>query len=771
MRNPMNRRLPRELKADFGKYLVIFLFLVMVVSVVSGFLIANAGIADAYKRNIRENKLEDGHISFNIRPDEDILTAVAKNADVDLYQADFFEEDDTDGTTFRVYRYNTDVNVAEVTDGRLPNGAGEIAIDNLHAHKKEIKVGDRLTVGGRELTVVGLLAMPNYSALFKDNADLMFETEAFGVGVMSPDGYDAFASDHETIGYAWTYHVKPDTDKEKQDASERVLNALREELIAANTEIVKRSMAGETGLAMLEVSDFLPEYENKSIQFAGEDMNGDEAAMVVFLYIVIAVLAFIVAVTTINTLSKEAGVIGTLRASGYTRGEMVRHYMILPLAAFFAGMLVGNILGYTGLRDFMVGIYREMYSLGRVETFWNADAFVKTTLIPAAIMIVINAAILIWKLRIGPLQFLRRELSGRKKKRALKLPRKIPFSWRFRIRILLQNLPNYITMAVGIILAGAIIIFGLMFQPLLETVAQRISDTSISRYQYILKTPEETNHGAEKFAIATLETTKENYKTDEISVYGISPESSYVKKSIPEGQALLSNGFMDKYGVKAGDTVSLYDKYADKTYEFVVAGDYPYEAALSVFMNIGEFNDKFGKTPDYYSGYFSDRELTELTESNVYMRLDSEVFGHFADQLWKSFADFMGPVKWFGILMFVLMVYLLAKQIIERNQTSISMTKILGFSGGEIGGLYIVSTSLVVIASLLLAVPLVAWLLRLVFKTYLYQRMSGYLPYCISNDCYIKMIVLGIVSYLAVVALQLWKIHRIPKSEALKTLE
>ena len=28
MRNPLNKRLPRELKHDFGKYLVIFLFMV-----------------------------------------------------------------------------------------------------------------------------------------------------------------------------------------------------------------------------------------------------------------------------------------------------------------------------------------------------------------------------------------------------------------------------------------------------------------------------------------------------------------------------------------------------------------------------------------------------------------------------------------------------------------------------------------------------------------------------------------------------------------------
>ena len=192
---------------------------------------------------------------------------------------------------------------------------------------------------------------------------------------------------------------------------------------------------------------------------------------------------------------------------------------------------------------------------------------------------------------------------------------------------------------------------------------------------------------------------------------------------------------------------------------------------MAVFVKIDEFNSTFGKTPDYYSGYFSEEKLESLTTSNIYMVLDSETMSGFADQLWKSFADFMGPVRWFGVIMFVLMVYLLAKQVIERNAVSISMTKILGFTPGEIGGLYIVSTSIVVIGSLFLAIPLVDRLMQLIFRTYLYKRMSGYLPYCISNNCYINMVLLGIGSYIAVAALQLLKIRRIEKSEALKTIE
>ena len=674
--------------------------------------------------------------------------------------------------TMRVYRLGNSVNLPELMEGRLPEATDEIAIDNLHSRIAGIKIGDRIPVDGHMVTVTGFVALPNDTALFKDNADLMFDNQGFGVGVMSEEGFDAFSSEHVTIGYAWTYDEKPETDKEKKDASEEVLKALREELTKVNTKVIMRAMKGEKDLTMLEVTDFVPDHENKAINFAGEDMSGDSASISAFLYIVVGVLAFIVAVTTLNTLVKEASVIGTLRASGYTRGEMIRHYLVLPFAAFFVGMAVGNLLGYTLMRDVMLDVYRTMYSFGKAETIWNREAFLKTTLLPSVLMIAINYVILAWKMRISPLQYLRRETSGRGRKRAMRLSRKIPFTWRFRIRIIRQNMSNYVMLAIGVILAGAIIIFGLMFKPLLDEVAKRIENTPISRYQYVLKSPEDvSDEAAEKFALASLETTRKDFKTDEITVYGVSSESQYVKKEIPKNQALLSNGYMEKYGVKVGDRVSLYDKYADKTYEFTVAGDYPYEASLAVFMNLDEFNDMFEKTPDYYSGYFSDRDLEGLTESNVYMKLDSKSLGGLATQLWESFAGIMGPVRWFGVIMFVLMVYLLAKQIIERNQTSISMTKILGFTNGEIGGLYIASTSIVVVASLFLAIPLVDWLLRLIFENYLYQRMSGYLPYCVSNDCYVKMILLGIGSYVAVVIMQLLKIRGIKKSDALKTLE
>ena len=41
MKNPLKKRLPREFIGDFGKYLVIFLFMIGTIGFVSGFLVAD----------------------------------------------------------------------------------------------------------------------------------------------------------------------------------------------------------------------------------------------------------------------------------------------------------------------------------------------------------------------------------------------------------------------------------------------------------------------------------------------------------------------------------------------------------------------------------------------------------------------------------------------------------------------------------------------------------------------------------------------------------
>ena len=126
--------------------------------------------------------------------------------------------------------------------------------------------------------------------------------------------------------------------------------------------------------------------------------------MIMLLYIIMVIMAFVFGITISNTIRKEAGVIGTLRASGYTRQELILHYMTLPVLVTFVGALIGNILGYTVLKDVCADMYYGSYSLPTYVTVWNGEAFGLTTLVPVVIMLVVNYGVLRHKLKLSPLK-------------------------------------------------------------------------------------------------------------------------------------------------------------------------------------------------------------------------------------------------------------------------------------------------------------------------------------------------------------------------------
>ena len=65
MKNPLRKRLPRELKDEFGKYLVIFLFMTLTIGLVSGFLVAGKSMVKTYNDSFEEYNIEDGHFILN----------------------------------------------------------------------------------------------------------------------------------------------------------------------------------------------------------------------------------------------------------------------------------------------------------------------------------------------------------------------------------------------------------------------------------------------------------------------------------------------------------------------------------------------------------------------------------------------------------------------------------------------------------------------------------------------------------------------------------
>ena len=67
----------------------------------------------------------------------------------------------------------------------MPKGKAEIAVDRMYADNNDIAVGDTICIGNSKKKVSGYVALSDYSALFSDNSDMMFDATKFGVAVMT----------------------------------------------------------------------------------------------------------------------------------------------------------------------------------------------------------------------------------------------------------------------------------------------------------------------------------------------------------------------------------------------------------------------------------------------------------------------------------------------------------------------------------------------------------------------------------------------------------
>lgn len=990
MRNPLTKRIPRELAKDAAKYIAIFIMMVLLISMCSGMRVGNESLKKAYYDSFEIYNIEDGHIVFDKQLPESLKNTLEEKIGMKLYDGYYFDETMSEtGADIRVYKQTSEVNKPCLLSGELPAADNEIAIDRVFAKNNDISVGDKMTLNGKELTVTGFVALPNYSTLYENNTDAMFDSINFSIAVMTDSGFGSVGSKNLSYNYAWQYNKEYKDDIEAAELSEKFLDVIEDELTAYDEAIVEKqvdeitdklekaseeyadiykerfenkieevtetvktgaeeygklyktaleekissvaenvqkgaeeyaallmtgkqptkadlsvdvddfafqmignsvqaAMSGteytapseqeflaqykdsvkkptqadlsvetddftfkmieDTVSAMLSgeepsapsedefkdaylktiekptkdelsvplddflfgiiedgvdaeingeeyempadeefedeidktdiisVDDYVPRYLNMAVTFSIDDIGGDEAGTMVMVYMMIALIAFIFAVTISNTVVSEAGVIGTLRASGYTKGEMIRHYMALPIIVTFIAAVAGNIIGYTVMKDFCVDLYLNSYSLTTYVTVWDASAFILSTVVPIVLMLIINFAVLISKLKLSPLKFLRRDLRKNNNKKAFRLNTKIPFKTRFSLRILLTNLPGYIIMIIGILFSSILISFGDMMPRIMTDYKEIVIRDMISEYQYIVYDYEEagevSDEQAEKFAMSSFDYSKEGFLTDSISVYGVSENSRYVSANIPEGTALISTGISQKYGLSEGDIITLDEKYKrDISYEIKIGGVYDYESSLAMFMNLDDYNSTFGKDKDYFTGYFSNKELTELDPDDVASVITASDYTKLSDQLMTSMGGMMDLFKWFGAFFFIIVIYVLCKQVIERNFQSIALTKILGFRNSEIAGLYIVSTSIAVLVGLLISIPFIDVAMKTIFKGYIYTMMTGYIPCTISPITYTVTFVTGVACYAAVALLQMRKVAKVSKSEALKNVE
>lgn len=157
MTNPLNKRIPRELKSDFGKYTALFLFLSLTIFLTSGFLVADNSMKSAYDESFEKYNIEDGHFILKHRI-SDALKAKVEKKGIKLHETFYKQPITSKNHKLRIFILRKKINVQDLLEGKLPEKSDEIAVDRLFARNNSMKTGDKIKVGGSTRRITGLVA-------------------------------------------------------------------------------------------------------------------------------------------------------------------------------------------------------------------------------------------------------------------------------------------------------------------------------------------------------------------------------------------------------------------------------------------------------------------------------------------------------------------------------------------------------------------------------------------------------------------------------------
>ena len=822
MASPLTHRLARQLRAGAGKYLGIAIMLVATTGVGAGYLSTTMSLDRIMDARDDAYAVEDARLTLTaplsadqVDSMEDLGWQVVENTSRDVpltlpaapgdssdapattgaaaagRESDEKTEE-TEEITARLHLPRQDLNLAALHAGRMPTGQQEVALDATFCHRRGLELSDQVELAGVSYTLVGIITLPDYTALFKTNQDPTVNALTFTVGVLSPPGWDRLTG-VAGVENTNTYSLRLGADLAGDSAPGTGLDGAGLTngdgvLTRAEREAVEKETALRLITSGATVTSLIDAEENQGITYATDDFKHDSVFVETLMVVIIVIMSFVFVVITSATIEAESAVIGTLLASGWRRSELLRHYLTLPTVVGVLSAAAGNALGYTLLSAPMRNLYYNTYSLPPFESHFSLRAFLLTTLLPLGLLEGLTLIGLAWAMRRTPLEFLRHEkpqagILARLRHRTdhgSRLPAGLPFTTRFRLRLLLRGLPSFITLFLGITLSSFLLLAGLALLPVVENFSASLGRALPAEHVYVLSTPvvlADTDTApavaeqAEPIATTFLQTERKwEFGPMDVQVLGVDPAGRYLPDlDVPQDQVVLGAGLAAKTGISPGETIVFTDPYSSESYSLTVAGVRGEDTDTRAYMSRSGLNALLERDPQNFNGYFSPAPLS-LPEGSVIRAISRSDMDSVAAQAAASFAPVARSLAAVSILVFFIMIYLLTKTTIERGARTISQLKILGYRDREINALYLRTITLTVVASLLASQALIIHTLRWVLEwAFMHYEVNFVLE--VPARMLVEEVAIALGVYLLVAALHVLHIRRVPLVTALRVQE
>lgn len=651
------------------------------------------------------------------------------------------------GQTLRVFSAMEKVNVPAVQEGKLP-GRAEIMLDRPFAETNGYRIGDRITVAGREFTVSGYALLPNFIYVIKSKEELINDPSAFGVAVVGREDFKTLPGGNKV------YAVRFDDRENIKSQEASVKNALRSEGI--------------------QITNWQSTARKVNVSYIPMEIDVLSTMSAAVPPAMLALACVLLGMLMRRTIKSESVVIGTFYAQGYRRNQLRRHYLTFPLLISVIGSVAGSIVGLL-LVDSEIRFMLTAFPMPVQKTILNPWMVVFAAALPIAILCGVTWRIIGRTLKTAPAVLMKGgEAKGKVNflERSLRLDR-FGFNTKFKIREQVRSLSRTFFLLFGVIVATMLMLYGLTMKSSVDyMLGEGISQLYDFKYEYVFKSAKTgaPPAGTEPFNAAYMSLAD----NEDVSFYvtGVLPGTKMLRLKDASGQSFqpeqttITATLAQKLKVKPGGSVTVFDTEDGKKHTFTIEKIADTYVGDFLFLPLERFNAEFGYPADAYSGIWSGGAMTFAQgEIQSTKSIDTVVAGI------GRMIDQMGPMVYgliaAAFLLGLIIIYIVTGLVVDESRASISLMKVFGYRKREIGRLVLGSNTLTVVLGYLLGIPTLLGTAGAFFGS-LTESLQIVLPVKLN----VLYMLFGFIVVMATYELAKWmcgkKVTRIPMSEALK---
>ncbi len=689
MQKVLRKRVLRDLKENFFRYLALGLVIAMGVFLVVTIVGSGETLTKGTEKMAKETNLEDGEFAVAKPLSEEEKTKII-DMGIDIEEQFYYDHilEDKDESTIRLFKVRDRINKIRCISGKEPAGNNEIVVEKRYAYEHDLKVGDTFEIAGTQYKISGIGVVSDYDGPMKEIADTACNSKKFGLVFMTDEAYEAYKASGKTqISEVYLYSYKLGGGKSDMDLKKSIEN----------------------------LTMFLKQDDNPRIFATKKDKVTDIEVGIMAGIVLFILFSYVISVFVVHGIEKEGSIIGTLYSMGVTKKDLMKHYMTLPVVVTFLAGLTGALIASTGLMVPMIAESSYSYfSIANFDFSVPVYLWVYSIAVVPLIAVIVNSLVIRSKLNKTALSLIKNEVKHKGVKK-VKL-KGLNFVSTFRIRQMLLEMRSTIAVVMGMFLSLLIFMLGVNCYTLCTNIAKDYKKDTKYEYMYMLKRP--VKEVPEKGAIAYAHSCKMNAKdySFDVTILGIDKDNPYFDVTLSDSKmdVIISNSMAEKFGLKVGDEFVVTDDDREIKYAFAVKNIACYATSFYVFMDIDAMRDMMGKPEDYYNVIFADEKLNIDSES-VYAITSKDDVVRGASVFTGLMMPMVYTVSIASIVIFCVVMYLMMKVMIDRSAYNISLIKVFGYRQKEVRKLYLDGNFYVIAVGALVVLPLSKMIINKLF--------------------------------------------------------